>query len=408
MKSVLLIVIFMLCAFTTLFAQTIDSTKQFSAADSIVSAQNPDSVKPVDIVDYLVDWLNIKDSEKKRDNRKIRFTLFPTSTSSGKTSFTSFNASFLLGNDATNTNRSTVYFYPYIGVGGQYGFDIQSFIWYPQNKWNFIGEYFIHNYPQSTWGLGGDKTDEHETMVDNDHLRIHQRSMKEIWTDFSAGIGYALDHHYNISVAESEWDTLNSYLPYNQDNSVSSGMLFPILYDSRRNSANPKQGFMAGLTFRFNTPWLGSDEKWQSMFLDVRKYFPLTNRKSDVVAIRGYYWTTLSGEAPYLDLPSVRWEPTGGQSSRGIQQNRYKSNALIDLEAEYRFGITANGLIGGVVFGSVTSVSEYQSQQFLYWHPAGGAGVRMKFNKYSDTNIAFDVALSKGFVNVYLFIGEAY
>jgi outer membrane protein assembly factor BamA len=106
-------------------------------------------------------------------------------------------------------------------------------------------------------------------------------------------------------------DTLNSYLPYNQDNSVSSGMLFPILYDSRRNSANPKQGFMAGLTFRFNTPWLGSDEKWQSMFLDVRKYFPLTNRKSDVVAIRGYYWTTLSGEAPYLDLPSVRWEPTG-------------------------------------------------------------------------------------------------
>jgi hypothetical protein len=44
----------------------------------------------------------------------------------------------------------------------------------------------------------------------------------------------------------------------------------------------------------------------------------------------------------------------------------------------------------------------------MYWHPAGGAGVRMKFNKYSDTNIAFDVALSKGFVNVYLFIGEAY
>jgi hypothetical protein len=205
MKSVLLIVIFMLCAFTTLFAQTIDSTKQLSAADSIVSAQKADSVKPVDIVDYLVDWLNIKDSQKKRDNRKIRFTLFPTSTSSGKTSFTSFNASFLLGNDATNTNRSTIYFYPYIGFGGQYGFDIQSFIWYPQNKWNFIGEYFIHNYPQATWGLGGDMPDENETMVDNDHLRIHQRSMKEIWTDFSAGIGYALDHHYNISVAESEW-----------------------------------------------------------------------------------------------------------------------------------------------------------------------------------------------------------
>jgi hypothetical protein len=408
MKSVVLSVFLLLFTFTTLLAQTADSTKLLLANDSIVGTQITDSVKPIDIVDFLVDWFNVKDSDKKRGNRKIRFTLFPTSTSSGKTSFTSFNASFLLGNDARNTNRSTIYFFPYIGFGGQYGFDVQSYIWYPQNKWNFIGEYFIHNYPQGTWGLGGDTPGENETMIDNDHLRIHQRSMKEIWTDFSAGIGYALDHHYNISVAESGMDTLNSYLPYYQDKSVSSGMLFPILYDSRRNSANPKQGFMAGLTFRFNTPWLGSDERWQSMFLDVRKYFPLSYRKSDVVAVRGYYWTTLSGEAPYLDLPSVRWEPTGGQSSRGIQQNRYKSNALIDLEAECRFGITANGFIGGVVFGSVTSVSEYKTQQFMYWYPAGGVGLRMKFNKYSDTNIGFDVAVSKGFVNAYLFIGEAF
>jgi hypothetical protein len=107
-------------------------------------------------------------------------------------------------------------------------------------------------------------------------------------------------------------------------------------------------------------------------------------------------------------LPSVRWEPTPGQASRGIQQNRYKSNAMIDLETEYRFGITDNGFIGGVVFGSLNSVSEYESQQFLYWHPAGGAGVRMKFNKYSDTNIGLDFAFSKGFASVYLFIGEAF
>ena len=78
------------------------------------------------------------------------------------------------------------------------------------------------------------------------------------------------------------------------------------------------------------------------------------------------------------------------------------------FESEYRFGITSNGFIGGVVFGSLTSASEYESQQFLYWHPAGGAGLRMKFNKYSDTNIGLDLALSKDYFGVYLFIGEAY
>jgi hypothetical protein len=165
---------------------------------------------------------------------------------------------------------------------------------------------------------------------------------------------------------------------------------------------------MADLTYSYFTPVLGSDETWQSLFVDVRKYFTFTGRKSTILAVRSYYWTVISGTAPFLDLPAIRWEPAPGQSSRGIQQNRYRSNALLDLESEYRFSITDNGFIGGVVFGSVTSVSEYDTQQFMYWHPAGGVGVRMKFNKYSDTNIGFDVAVSKGFVNVYLFIGEAF
>ena len=404
MKPVFLLILFSFTAILSLQAQTTASPVVLSAADSAGFKSE------VDLVDYVVKILKVKNSKQKRDNQKINFTLFPTTTSSGKTSFTSFNASFLLGADKTNTNRSTIYFYPYIGFGGQYGFDVQSYVWFPQNKWNFIGEYFIHKYPQETWGLGGNTSDDQATLIDYQHLRIHQKSMKGIWPHFSAGVGYALDYYQNISVEESEWDTVNYYLPYNQSKSVSSGILLPLLYDSRLNSANPKQGLMAALTFRLNTPYLGSDDAWQSVFLDVRKYFRLfrSGSKPNIMALRGYYWTSISGTEPYLDLPSTRWEPTPGQASRGIQQNRYKSNALMYFESEYRFGITSNGFIGGVVFGSLTSASEYESQQFLYWHPAGGAGLRMKFNKYSDTNIGLDFAASKDYFGVYLFIGEAY
>jgi len=407
MKQIILLLLLLFFAISAMQAQSVNRAVQTPLNDSKYIT-NGDSVKQVDLVDYLVKIFKIKDSQEKRDNRKIRFTLFPTSTSSGKTSFTSFNASFLLG-DENNTNRSTIYFYPYIGFGGQYGFDVQSYVWLPQNRWNFIGEYFIHKYPQKTWGLGGKAPDEQATLVDYQHLRIHQKSMRKLWPHFSAGIGYALDYYQNISVEVSDWDSADYYFPYYQEKTSSSGLLLPLLYDSRHNSSNPKQGFLAALTFRLNTPYLGSDDAWQSMFFDVRKYFPLFSfRKNNILAIRGYYWTILSGTVPYLDLPSVRWEPTPGQASRGIQQNRYKSNAMIDLETEYRFGITANGFIGGVVFASLTSVSEYESQHFLYWHPAGGAGMRMKFNKYSDTNIGLDFAFSKGFASVYLFIGEAF
>ena len=407
MKSVLISVFLFLCAFSLLFAQSAEGMNKLSASDSINSISKADSIKPVDLVDYLVKIFNVKKPEEKRDNRKIRFTLFPTTSSSGKTSFTSFNASFRLGGDAKNTNVSTVYFYPYIGFGGQYGFDVQSSIWYPQNSWNFIGEYFIHNYPQDTWGLGGNSPDDHETLIDYQQLRIHQKSLREIWPHFSVGLGYSLDQHYNIQVEEGDMnEEFSGYFP--DKNSTSSGIMLPVKYDSRRNSVNPKQGFMADLTYSFFTPLLGSDDKWQSLFLDVRKYFPLFSRKAHILAVRSYYWTVVSGNAPFLDLPAIRWEPTPGQSSRGIQQNRYRSNALLDFESEYRFAITDNGFWGGVVFASITSASEYDTQHFMYWHPAGGAGIRMKFNKYSDTNIGFDVAVSKGFVNVYLFIGEAF
>ncbi len=393
-----------------LFITLLPLRAQPSAGKGFPSADTTGFRCQVDLLDYLVKIFNIKNPDEKRDNRKIRFTLFPTSNSSGKTSFTSFNASFVLGGDNVHTHVSTFYFYPYIGVGGQYGFDVQSYVWYPKNTWNFIGDYFIHNYPQNTWGLGGNSPSDYETLIKYQHLHIHQKSMKEIWPDFSAGFGYALDSHYNIQVEESGLDTLNSYLPFNKENSISSGLLLPLLYDSRQNSNNPQQGFMAGLTFRFNTPLLGSDGTWQSMFLDVRKYFPLLNlgHGPNILALRAYYWTILSGNVPYLDLPAVRWEPSTGQASRGISQNRYKSNALIYLDTEYRFGITANGFLGGVVFGSLTSASEYKNQHFLYWNPAGGTGIRMKFNKYSDTNIAFDIAFSKEYWSVYLIIGEAF
>jgi hypothetical protein len=37
-----------------------------------------------------------------------------------------------------------------------------------------------------------------------------------------------------------------------------------------------------------------------------------------------------------------------------------------------------------------------------------GAGLRVKFNKHSGTNVCVDVAGSKGYWAVYLYLGEAF
>jgi hypothetical protein len=404
MKSKLLATIFICGLFANAKAQFATNFEVSTNIEKSFFSRSSDSIRQVDLIDYLRKILKLQPPRTDRSKHKFQFTFFPAESniSGGRTVFTSFNVSFLLG-ETTNTNVSTIYFIPYISLSNQYGIQFRPDIWLQKNSWNFSGEYFILNYPQSTWGLGGNSSKENEILVDYKHICVHQNVLKGIRPFFSMGLGYYYDNHYKIDPQQFAGDQSNV-----DNNTISAGLTLPIIYDSRKNSNNPQNGFMANFTYRYNSPFFGSDNEWQSIFFDVRKYFPMRNRLKDVVALRSYYWTILSGKVPYLDLPANNWEPIFGSVARGIEQNRYRSNAIIYSEAEYRFGITANGFLGGVVFVSVTSPSQYNTQNFLYWHPAAGFGMRFKFNKYSRTNIRLDYGFSKEYQSLYLNIGEAF
>jgi hypothetical protein len=413
MKSILfniLLLIIIVSGSEAIKAQSGKNLNQPTNLDSMKMALNTDSIRQVDLVDYIVKIFKVKNVDEKRSKSKVNFSLFPSSsTATGdRASFTSFSAAFLLG-DISNTKVSNIYFYPYIGTGGRYGFQLQPNIWLRKNSWNLTGDYFILNYPQSTWGLGGSSPPENETLIDYKHARIHQNIMRGIFPNLSVGLGYAFDEHYDISLEESDSVyIIQAYVPEVTNKSISSGIVFPVLYDNRRNALNPQRGCMVSFTYSFYDPIFGSDNRWQSIFIDARKYFHIPNTRNHIIALRSYYWTILSGKVPYLDLPANRWEPASGSASRGIKQNRYRSNALLYFETEYRFGITANGLLGGVVFANIVSPSQYETQDFIYWHPAAGAGVRIKFNKYSNTNVTLDAGFSKGFWSIYMTIGEVF
>lgn len=393
---------------TKLLSQTNTLTTQDSTTISTNSLY-VDGVRQVDLVDYLLKIFKIKNSEQKRDDKKFRFSIFPTSSNvtGGKTVFTSISLAFLLG-DSKTTNVSTIYFVPYISTNNRYGLQIQPNIWLNANKWNLSGEYFILNYPQETWGLGGNSADTNETRIDYVCARIHQNILHKVAPTLYLGIGYALDYHYNVIVEKTNWSDDKSNTVNFPTNTTSSGLILPIIYGNRKNSLNPQGGYMCNLNYTIYFPFLGSNNHWESLFFDVRKYFALNLKKQRILALRSYYWTVTQGQAPYLDLPANRWEPISGSSSRGIMQNRYRSNALLYFESEYRFGISKNGLFGAVVFANVISASEFNTQNFTYWHPAAGTGLRIKFNKFSRTNIAIDFGMSKDYVAFYLNIGEVF
>lgn len=126
-----------------------------------------------------------------------------------------------------------------------------------------------------------------------------------------------------------------------------------------------------------------------------------------MLAFWTYYWTSLTPGTPYLDLPSIGMDPNQ-RSGRGIEQSRYRGQRLFYFETEFRREITRNGLLGFVLFTNINSVSQPNTNRFVYWNPAGGGGLRIKFNKKSDTNVGIDYGFSKGYSAVLINLGEAF
>jgi hypothetical protein len=369
-----------------------------------------------DLIEVFLQVTHIRIKKPPRvEGRRVYYSLLPFGSSvpgGGNALITATTAGFYLG-DRTNTFLSNITFSPGTNFQGEYNLPFRSNIWSPGNKWNYSSDLRLTFFPQYTWGLGGNTAPSDKILVHYTYVRLYQNALRRIANKpyLFAGVGYYLDYHINIHPTP---DTINlakftgyKYGTNNNSNSLSSGITFNLLYDSRTNPLNPLPGWYYNIILRVNPQFLGSEDNWYSLYLDARKYISFHPRRENVLALWSYLWTTKGSNAPYLDLPAITWDEYQ-RSGRGFYPGRYVGRTLFDLEAEYRRSITPDELLGFVVFGNLNSVTEPISHEFAYVHGAAGAGLRIKFNKHSGTNIGIDFAASKGYWALYLNLGEAF
>ncbi|WP_295674520.1 hypothetical protein [uncultured Mucilaginibacter sp.] len=380
---------------------------------------NVDTTGKKDIIDIGRALLKSKSRPILPDEkRKVYFSFLPFSTSipgGGTALVTTTTAGVYLG-DRNTTYLSTVTFAPYSNIKGRYGFPVRSSIWLNNNSWNIQGDTRFMVYPQFTWGLGGGQPESARFLVNYNYIRFYQAALKKIKPYFFVGAGYAFDDYLDIENSDNsinKGNTISNFTQYKfgtstDKNSFSSGPTVNLLYDTRKNDLNPLPGTYANVVYRYSGVVFGSNNSWQSLYLDFRKYISLNHGgpKSEL-AFWSFYWTTLTTGAPYLNLPAIGMDPYN-RSGRGFEQNRYRGKRLFDLETEYRGDITHNGLLGFVLFANVNSASQLKSNRFVYWNPAAGTGLRIKFNKKSDTNICIDYGFSRDYTSVKVGLGEAF
>ena len=371
-----------------------------------------DTTGQKDLLDIFNRVIKLKPRRYPKEKKQIYFSILPISTAvpgGSKALVTSTTAGFYLGSRKT-TYLSSVTFAPYLNFKGAYGLPVHSSVWLKDNTFNIQGDTRFLVYPQYTWGLGGGQPEADRILVNYDYIRFYQSALKRITPYLYVGVGYDLDYYFNIS---TNGPSLHDFTGYKYgttpgNNSFSSGITLNMLYDTRQNIFNPIPGIYANVIYRQDTKVLGSNDNAPSIYLDFRKYVSLTTSgPKNQIAFWTYLWSTIGSGTPYLNLPGIGNDPYQ-RSGRGIQQNRDRGEGLIYLEGEYRRDITANGLFGFVVFANFNSASLPNSHRFKYVNPAAGTGLRVKFNKKSDTNISADYGFSKGYSSLSLGLGEAF
>jgi surface antigen Omp85-like protein len=291
----------------------------------------------------------------------------------------------------------------------QFTLPVQTNIWSKDNTYNFVGDYRFYKYPQNTYGLGSSSDIKNENPMDYLYFKFSETVLRHITGNFYAGAGYILDNHWNISDEGNLNGTVSDYSIYGKEShSIASGFVLNAQYDTRDNGINPLKGAYLSLQYRDNYEFLGSTSPWRSLVIDVRKYLKWPQESDNVIALWSYDWLVLSGRPSYLDLPSTQWDYSSA-TGRGYIQGRFRGAQMVYFEGEYRFKLTSNGLLGGVVFLNGQSFSAAPGTKLQSIQPGYGPGLRVKLNKVSNTNITIDYGFGRqGSNGLFIDVGEAF
>lgn len=296
-------------------------------------------------------------------------------------------------------------------TSGQISVQFRGDFYLPDNEWALKVDWRYLDTSQPTFGLGPDIAGRQEYPMDFVLYRFYQTLYRRVSeSPVFFGVGYHFDRHdeiHDTRAAQGEATPFTDYQGGAPSRTQSSALSANVLIDTRDNAINASRGLFWNASLRGFSPSLSSDDYAQSLWSDFRSFSHFPRGSRNVFAIWSYMWFSF-GKLPYLDLPAIGWD-TYGRSGRGFVQGHMRGTNQVYAEFEYRMQFTRDGLWGGVVFANLTGTTDGIGGQFQTADRGFGAGVRLKFNKRTNTNLAVDGAYGQDQkVRVFLGLQEAF
>ena len=343
------------------------------------------------------------------------------------------SATWYMGNPATTKLSNFVGNFLYT-TKKQWIFSSRSTVFLDENKWILVGDwrYFITSQP--TYGLGSSSPNDFtenpnqpgvlwgQQEMDFSLIRFYESVLRRIGdSKFYLGLGYHLDIHSKVeSFIQDEvdpalafsHDVYNLEKGFDLESYTLSGFTLNAIMENRDIAVSPYEKNFALVSYKINPTFLGSDQNSSTLLLDYRHYFNLSEtRKRHLIAVWGFGNVVISGNVPYMNLPSIGWDMFG-RTGRGYAQGRFRGESMVYSEAEYRFPLQKNKeTFGGTVFVNAASFNSKMTGEKIMAqvNPGYGVGFRVMINKVNRTTIAADYAFGqKGNSGFYLNVNESF
>ena len=360
------------------------------AADSL--RRHRTTVPQKDITDELHFLFKKKRSDTVKEVRKLTFSVLPavgyTLTTRTAGTITS-NAAFRTDTNIAKTKISTITASAAYTQNKQFSVPLETNIWAKGNKYNFVGDIHFMKYPQSTFGLGSNSWIGNVDLMQYNYIRFYEIIYRQITPNFFAGAGYIIDWRYHITAENTQEPIPDDYELYGpQSTSVSTGFTLNALYDTRDNSINPYKGFYANGAYRNSLTFMGSNRNWQSLIIDIRKYFNFPRDSRNILAVWNYDWLVLNGNLPTSICPPPIGTPipvpAEDISRAGSAATKWWTS---NPNTASRFSPTDSS---GSSLPQRRVISGLNSHRLQAFQPGWGAGLRVKLNTTSRTNLDID------------------
>jgi hypothetical protein len=307
---------------------------------------------------------------------------------------------------------------------------IRTSMFFNENKWFLQTDWRWYLFRMPTYGLGTGPKDYNPNIpiepgndesFDNNGrypmkynwIRLHNVLLRAVAPNYFVGLGYHLDHYYDIHDDDLSLDSNNLIMTphyaysqlhgYNPQFYTTSGLSVNFAYDSRDNIINAYKGIYVNVNYLANFTFLGSTRDGSRLWTEFRTYIGLSRRvPRHLLAFRFFGNFMVSGSMPYLNLMANGFDPINS-SGRGYAQGRWRGDDYVYGEAEYRFPISrCTRIVGGVLFVNVSTASSKDTHVplFGYLKTGCGFGVRIMVGKHDRTNLLIDFGLgqlSQGF-----------